>query len=382
MSSELRFIEPKSSETTVKELREIVGELRVHHSIPAEYSGILVIDSLDFIKAYGHDNSEFAEKIEQRDITEDYLVSYIIRKENHIVIANCYPFTNDTPYLMIIFYKDRKVLDAEFGETDAFYDVGNYFLRTKMGRYTLTKAEIREQEPPLLNDSLYDNIKKDLTSFLSKEAFYRTAGIPYKRGVLLYGPPGTGKTSLIRTFIKEHPEIYGIIVDCKEDFDSDIGAYLESVTSDIPKILVMEDVDGLSERKRTELLNFLDGLKSLDKTFIIATTNHADKLDAALINRPSRFDRVYKIDLPNAEVRKALLKRFFPGTSDTELTKHARDTDGFSGAYFKELMIYSNLHDCSLGEAIAALVAQNKMYIEAAKFERDMDGDDDRSYMG
>lgn len=34
--------------------------------------------------------------------------------------------------------------------------------------------------------------------FRRRKRWYKTRGVPYRRGYLLYGPPGTGKTSLIQ----------------------------------------------------------------------------------------------------------------------------------------------------------------------------------------
>lgn len=38
----------------------------------------------------------------------------------------------------------------------------------------------------------------DMERFRRRKRWYKTRGVPYRRGYLLYGPPGTGKTSLIQ----------------------------------------------------------------------------------------------------------------------------------------------------------------------------------------
>ena len=59
-----------------------------------------------------------------------------------------------------------------------------------------------------------------------------------------------------------------------------------------PCVLVLEDLDSLiNDKNRSFFLNQLDGLQSNDGLFIIATTNHFDRLDPGLSSRPSRFDR-------------------------------------------------------------------------------------------
>ena len=74
------------------------------------------------------------------------------------------------------------------------------------------------------------------------------------------------------------------------------------VCCDTPPIIVIEEIDTivssrqqdkeLSENQKSilsELLNFLDGPSSPDSCIIIATTNHIEKLDPAII-RSGRFD--------------------------------------------------------------------------------------------
>ncbi len=59
-----------------------------------------------------------------------------------------------------------------------------------------------------------------------------------------------------------------------------------------PCILILEDLDALiNDGNRSFFLNQLDGLEGNDGLLIIGSTNHFDRLDPALNNRPSRFDR-------------------------------------------------------------------------------------------
>jgi transitional endoplasmic reticulum ATPase len=59
-----------------------------------------------------------------------------------------------------------------------------------------------------------------------------------------------------------------------------------------PCIVVLEDLDTLiDESNRSFFLNQLDGLKGNDGLLLLATTNHLDRIDPSLSQRPSRFDR-------------------------------------------------------------------------------------------
>jgi ATP-dependent 26S proteasome regulatory subunit len=97
----------------------------------------------------------------------------------------------------------------------------------------------------------------------------------------------------------------------------------------------------------SHFLNLLDGLKTLNGVLVIATCNEPDKLDPALIHRPSRFDRVWRFDLPKYEQRLELLRRrggtFF---SESALETTARRSEGFSMAYVQEIVV-SALLECA-----------------------------------
>lgn len=59
-----------------------------------------------------------------------------------------------------------------------------------------------------------------------------------------------------------------------------------------PCLVILEDLDSLiNDRNRSFFLNQVDGLANNDGLLIIGTTNHLERIDPALRNRPSRFDR-------------------------------------------------------------------------------------------
>jgi ATP-dependent 26S proteasome regulatory subunit len=80
---------------------------------------------------------------------------------------------------------------------------------------------------------------------------------------------------------------------------------------------------------------------------IIATANEPERLDPALLHRPSRFDRVWKFPLPAMEQRLALLRKcgsaYF---SDEVLQEVARESHGFTMAYVQEVVVNALL-DCA-----------------------------------
>ncbi|KZV53369.1 hypothetical protein F511_06511 [Dorcoceras hygrometricum] len=162
-----------------------------------------------------------------------------------------------------------------------------------------------------MDDDLKKKIIYDLDRFVKRKDFYKRVGKAWKRGYLLFGPPGTGKSSLIAAMANYLKfDVYDLeLTDLRSN--SDLRRLLLWTAN--RSILVVEDIDAsidLSERKTLQpqrrkfivtfcilqvtlsgLLNFTDGLWSScgDERIIIFTTNHIDKLDAALL-RPGRMD--------------------------------------------------------------------------------------------
>jgi len=48
-----------------------------------------------------------------------------------------------------------------------------------------------------MGQDVKDSVVRDIADFLERRSWYRSRGIPWRRGYLFSGPPGTGKTSLI-----------------------------------------------------------------------------------------------------------------------------------------------------------------------------------------
>ena len=145
-----------------------------------------------------------------------------------------------------------------------------------------------------------NEIFESIDIWKKSEDFYRERGIPYKLGILLYGEPGTGKSSLVHAIASELNKDV-IVLTAGAILNGKLNKY-NMVCCDTPPIIVIEEIDTivssrqqdkeLSENQKSilsELLNFLDGPSSPDSCVVIATTNHIEKLDPAII-RAGRFD--------------------------------------------------------------------------------------------
>jgi hypothetical protein len=202
----------------------------------------------------------------------------------------------------------------------------------------------------VLSDSVVNLVRKDFESFLHREEWFRNNGLPFRRGYLLHGPPGNGKTSLIRTMLATSG-LTGHTIRLFQELTDD--AHLERMfrcaANNAPSIVVIEDIDrafprtpnsGLQCRvSLQQLLNCLDGIDSQDGVVVVATANDPTVLDAAILRRPGRFDRVVAVLAPDCQLRLRHFRKFNPHLDKESLFRAAQDSDGFSFAQMKEAYI-------------------------------------------
>ena len=120
-----------------------------------------------------------------------------------------------------------------------------------------------------------------------------------------------------------------------------------------PCILIIEDIDSMvTEHVKSFFLNELDGLVQNQGVLTIATTNHPERIDDAILNRPSRFDVKYHFALPSEQLRKQFafkwikkarnsaseVENLFARTDDEAIAGDiAKRAEGWSFAFLKEL---------------------------------------------
>lgn len=134
-----------------------------------------------------------------------------------------------------------------------------------------------------------------------------------------------------------------------------------------PCLLVFEDLDSLvTDAVRSYFLNEVDGLESNDGILMVGSTNHLERLDKGIRNRPSRFDRKYLFPVPGMEERDAYCHfwRRKLGVTDGEDGEGQGEVDfpillckaiagitgGFSFAYIQEAFVASLLAIAAVGE--------------------------------
>ena len=105
--------------------------------------------------------------------------------------------------------------------------------------------------------------------------------------------------------------MYDIYLDKTDVFEAKISIKGASVNDSFCRLLVMADDWNFVFEGETEamLLNLLDGKFQLDNVVFLATTNYAEDLAERVINRPSRFDVVYEVGLPDKMVRECYITK-------------------------------------------------------------------------
>jgi hypothetical protein len=198
----------------------------------------------------------------------------------------------------------------------------------------------------ILLQSLKQQIQDDFQQFFDSREVYERYGIPWKRGALFIGPPGNGKTHTLKALINQlgKPCIYvRNFID-----EDDIAEVFKRARMVAPCLVVLEDLDAMVNKiNRAFFLNELDGFRVNTGVVVLATTNHPEKLDPAILDRPSRFDRKYYFSLPPDSERLSYIRKWNEGlqpemrVTEAAATKTVASTEGFSFAYLKELLVSS-----------------------------------------
>ena len=276
-------------------------------------------------------------------------VSYAKSKDHwYLILVNVLPFV-----LIVLFFvwMSRGMANAAGGGPGGIFNVGKakaqVFDKEKNGKVTFkdvaglagAKQEVEE-----------------IVSFLKKPTKYTDLGGKIPKGVLLVGPPGTGKTLLAKAVAGEaNVPFFSMSGSDFVEMFVGVGAsrvrdLFRQAKEKAPAIIFIDEIDavgrargrnnmmggGNDERESTlnQLLTEMDGFGSNSGVIILAATNRADVLDAALL-RAGRFDRQIHVELPDLQERKEIFAvHLAPIKIDNTLDINflAKQTPGFSGA--------------------------------------------------
>jgi len=256
------------------------------------------------------------------------------------------------PTLLIIgfFYVlSRGMGSAMGGGAQGMFNVG------KSKAVRATKVTTRFKDVAGLKEAKVEIM--EFVDILQNPERYTRLGAKIPKGALLVGPPGCGKTLLAKATAGEAKAPFFSISgsDFIEMFvgvgPSRVRDLFAQARANAPCLIFIDEIDavgrargkggfggGNDERENTlnQLLIEMDGFSSSAGVVILAGTNRADVLDAALL-RPGRFDRQVVVDKPSMEGREEIFAVHL-GPLKLELdravaaTRLAKLTPGFSGA--------------------------------------------------
>jgi len=201
----------------------------------------------------------------------------------------------------------------------------------------------------VLGDKSRKQIQRNILSFLDNSELFAAKGLSKSRGILLYGAPGTGKTMTCESIINQVDcTVICVSNDTIENL-REIKRIYSLAEKLAPTLMVIEDIDtlgGLDRRDGAshpllgELLASLNGIGPSGNVVTIATTNYPQYLDRALADRPGRFDIRIEFPIPNIELRQDILTKYLSkfNTTGIKLSKLAKESDGLTGAYLREVV--------------------------------------------
>jgi cell division protease FtsH len=239
--------------------------------------------------------------------------------------------------------------------------------------------QVRFEDVEGINDARQE--LEEVVTFLKQPETFIRLGAKIPRGVLLVGPPGTGKTLLAKAIAGEAGvPFFSMAASEFVEMFVGVGAsrvrdLFRQAKEKAPCIVFIDEIDavgrqrgagiggGNDEREQTlnQLLTEMDGFEENSGVILLAATNRADVLDAAL-TRPGRFDRRIDVGLPDRRGRAAILAvhaRSRPLALAVNLEQWASRTPGFSGADLANL----------LNEAAILAARHNKTEIDDSHLE-------------
>jgi hypothetical protein len=178
------------------------------------------------------------------------------------------------------------------------------------------------------------------------------------RGIVISGPPGSGKTTFAKAFALECG--VDLVTTTYTEWSTAGGSIGDSMSKGLTKffdawrkkasaspfVLFVDEIDTLGVRGANahndswygSIINawlaFLDGAVPRDGIIVVAATNHADRIDPALM-RPGRLDRHVVLPYPDTAAMAGIVRHHLGPDAvidDAELARAARVCRGMSPA--------------------------------------------------
>jgi ATP-dependent 26S proteasome regulatory subunit len=240
----------------------------------------------------------------------------------------------------------------------------------------LLDAALAAKRDALRSDGLLETVRRDasfadvaglkrLREWIAKRKSALTPegrrfGLEAPKGILITGVQGCGKSLAARSVAGEWGYEMARL-DAGALYDKFIGESeknlqkaLELAQKLAPMVLWIDEIEkafasagssgdadaGLSQRLLATLLTWMQDRES--GVFLAATSNNISALPPEML-RKGRFDEIFFVDLPTAEVRSALfalhLKKRGRDVAGFDLPKLAAASEGFSGAEIEQAIV-------------------------------------------
>ena len=208
----------------------------------------------------------------------------------------------------------------------------------------LVQSSVKFDSIVPLPESPANELMAEIKLFWQRKQAYHDNGFIHKRGIILWGPPGTGKTSALFSLggdlIREHNAL--VIYGEHPGLLANILHQIKRIEPERAVVVFLEDFDRiLQEQGVGSYLSLLDGESQVDGICFIATTNYKDAIDPRFIGRPSRFDRLIKIDFPSEIDRRTYVRVKFPHLEPSLVEDIISKTDGYSMADLRETVVFT-----------------------------------------
>ena len=220
----------------------------------------------------------------------------------------------------------------------------------------------------ILSDSKKKLLDENIFAILSNSERLIERGVETNRGIMLAGPPGVGKSLTIDAVISK--------ADCTVVFTNflmlreNMEWIFELSRRYAPTVLILEDIDALgitaqrgeggSGAGLSTLLNCMDGINSNNGVISVATSNHPEQMDWALIARPGRFDVRIDYPYPEKDVLKSIMElKLSAYQIDENLDLDAlvnRMPLGFTGSHIHDIVNQANYISINYSKAAAKKV--------------------------
>ena len=241
---------------------------------------------------------------------------------------------------------------------EQFEDYQKQFGLLKNAKFDASYRELNSKgrtfDQMVLEDIKKELLEDNIFTIIEHHESLHERGVQTNRGIILAGPPGVGKSMTIDSIISKADctVIYADFISLRQKMEE----IFQIARKYSPTILILEDIDalGITAQRDTfntgggmsTLLNCMDGIESNDGVITVATSNHPEHLDWALVNRPGRFDIRIDYFYPDNKVLEEILKiKLKPHncSKNLDLNKIAKEMPfGFTGSHIQDIVNQAN----------------------------------------